>query len=246
LNVCDIVPGRERLAPGSDRPRHRHLLPYAIVVLRGSFDQTSYAGRVRVVAGDLLVQPTLDCHANRLASADAEILRLPWHDVDSGRCVALADVDAIARAAERDVHEAVALAREGGDARRAANDLRDELATALAGGEVGSLGAWARARGVARETMSRGFSLAYGVSARRFRVELQARAAWLAIVRSRRTLAAIAQEAGFADQAHMTRAVRAVTGSTPARWRRDPRVVEIRVSPSAAVLRGVAASYVPA
>lgn len=218
MKLCDFAIGRERLEPGRDKPRHRHVAPYAIVVLRGAFDQTSYAGRVRVHAGDLLVEPTLDCHENRMVSAGLEILRLPWPDVDDGACYPLADVDAIARAAERDVREAIALARATGTPRRSANDLPDELALALRDGV--EIGAWAETRGIARETASRSFTRAYGVSARQFRLELRARAAWLEVVRTRRPLAAIASEAGFADQAHMTRAVRTLTGDSPARWRR--------------------------
>ncbi len=34
-------------------------------------------------------------------------------------------------------------------------------------------------------------------------------------------LASIAQDLGFADQAHMTRAVKWLTGRTPAAWRRE-------------------------
>lgn len=230
MNLCDFAIGRERLATGLHKPRHQHLLPYAIVILRGSFDQTSYHGRVRVAAGDLLVEPTLDYHENRMVSAGAEILRLPWHDVDEGACYALTDVDAIARAAERDVREAIALARAHGPARRVANDLPDDLALALRDGV--EIRGWAEARGVVRETLSRSFTRAYGVTARRFRLEMQARAAWLAAVRSPRSLAAIASETGFADQAHMTRAVRALTGLSPARWRRDPRVRQMQASQS--------------
>jgi hypothetical protein len=39
--------------------------------MAGAFEQASYAGRVTVRAGDLMVQPTLDCHANGLPSRHA-------------------------------------------------------------------------------------------------------------------------------------------------------------------------------
>ena len=226
-----IVPGCEDLPPGHDLPRHRHLQPYAIVLIRGRFDQVGYAGRVRVQAGDLLIQPTLDTHANRMpAGAGARILRLPWSDLDDlGGVFALRDLDAVVRAAERDSHEAAHLAREQWSrhaSRRApAGDVPDQLATQLASGSVTSLASWAEQLGVARETVSRGFTAAYGVSARRFRAELKARDAWLRIVRTRDRLAEIAIATGFADQAHMTRGVRALTGATPAAWRRDVRTL---------------------
>jgi AraC-like DNA-binding protein len=238
LNGCDrmraaptlktVAHGREELPAGHCAERHRHLEPYAIVVIRGEFDQVSYAGRVRVRAGDLLVQPTLDAHANRMAPArSASILRLSWHDVDGlGGVFALPDIDALVRAAERDPREAGALARDqAAHARRraGATDLPDQLAADLVGGGVVSLASWAERLGVARETASRAFSVAFGVPARQFRAELRARAAWLRIVRTRDSLARIAAATGFADQAHMTRGVRALTGTSPAAWRCDPR-----------------------
>ena len=61
--------GIERLAPGYAPPRHQHYEAYATVLLRGRFEQSGYAGRMRVAAGDVLVQPTLDCHADRMLSA---------------------------------------------------------------------------------------------------------------------------------------------------------------------------------
>jgi AraC-like DNA-binding protein len=231
LNECDlrtVRAGRESIA--GDRPRHRHLEPYAIVVVRGAFEQTSYAGRVRVSAGELLVQPTLDCHANQLITTGAQILRLPWSDVDDlGGVHALGDLDAIVRAAERDPSAAGRLAAANAHAQRAgARDWPDLLAAAIARDGVTSFAAWAEQLGVARETVSRGFATAYGVPPRRFRAELRARAAWLRIVRSRESLAAIAHATGFADQAHMTRGVRALTGASPVAWRRDARTFRFR------------------
>jgi AraC-like DNA-binding protein len=227
-----IIAGREELAPGHCLPRHHHLHPYAILVIRGRFDQASYAGRVRVSAGDLVIQPALDAHANRMPRAlGATILRLPWSDVDDlGGVFGLADPDAIVRAAEHDLHEAAQLAREQWSRSRGrtagANDLPDRLAAELACDRVASLALWSEQLGVARETVARSFSAAFGVSARRFRAELKVRAAWLQIVRTRDGLAQIAAATGFADQAHMTRSVRALTGAAPSAWRRDPRTAE--------------------
>ena len=239
LNECDhrgawtgplktIAWGVEYLPPGHDLVRHRHLDPYAIAVITGQFDQVSYAGRVRISAGELLVQPTLDAHANGMPrTRGAHILRLPWADIDDlGGVYPLGDLDAIVRAAERDPVAAAELAREQwlrAPARRPANDLPDTLAQQLVAGTVASLAAWANGLGMARETVSREFSQAFGVPARQFRAELRARAAWLRIVRTRDGLAEIAAATGFADQAHMTRHVRALTGASPTIWRRDVR-----------------------
>jgi AraC-like DNA-binding protein len=245
LNECDRasqagVPfrtigwGREDLPPGHDRGRHRHLHPYAIAVIAGQFDQASYAGRVRVSTGDLLIQPTLDAHANWMPrSRGAQILRLPWPDIDDlGGVYPLADLDAVVRAAERDPRAAAQLAHDqcsrAQASRRAADDLPDALARELVTGAVASLAAWADQRGVARETVAREFTAAFGVPARQFRAELRARAAWLQIVRTRNRLAAIAAATGFADQAHMTRHVHALTGAPPTTWRLDARLQGFR------------------
>ncbi len=226
MKECDlktIAHGRERIPGGHELPRHRHREAYAIVVVRGAFGQTGYAGRLRACTGDLVIQPTLDTHANVTPYPGVTILRLPWPDVDRGGAVPLVDPDAIVRAAERDVREATAIALDQVRARAprsCPHDLPDLLATDLADGRVASLSAWAASAGVARETCARAFTTAFGVPARTFRCELRARAAWLAIVRTREPLSAIAHATGFADQAHMTRDVRALTGRPPAAWRR--------------------------
>jgi AraC-like DNA-binding protein len=82
------------------------------------------------------------------------------------------------------------------------------------------IGEWAEANGLARETVSRGFTAAYGVSPSVLRAELRARWAWLRITRGSECLCRIAADAGFADQAHMTRWVHRITGAPPAVWRR--------------------------
>ena len=75
--------------------------------------------------------------------------------------------------------------------------------------------------GLAAESVSRGFRRAYGVSPRRYRLEVRARRALGLIEDGRQGLAAIAQDCGFADQPHLTRTLSAITGRTPGRWRRS-------------------------
>jgi len=228
LNECDrlkSVPiGRERLPAGYHLPRHRHHEAYALLVVGGKLAQVGYAGRLVVETGHLLIQPVLDCHANEMVSPGAEILRLPWPSAEVGGAFALRDPDAVIRAAEHDAREATELARATCIAQLPAkNDLPDELARALAEGRVSSLRAWATEHGVARETVSRAFRQAWGVDARRYRCELRARNAWLQITTTTHSLASIAMATAFADQAHMTHGVRALTGRSPGAWRERPR-----------------------
>lgn len=216
--------GRERLPAEADIPRHRHLASFATVVVSGSIEQVCYAGRMVVRAGEMIVHPTLDTHADILPSGGAEILRLPWPaEQGLGGMHRLRDADAIVRAAEIDVNHAsrLALAEVGPHGLRRAPhlDWPDVLADALAGAGLRSISDWAASHGLARETVSRGFSKTYGVSPMVFRAELRARSAWFRTILTTDRLADIAADAGFADQAHMTRAVRALTGCTPGYWR---------------------------
>jgi AraC-like DNA-binding protein len=74
--------------------------------------------------------------------------------------------------------------------------------------------------GLAPESVSRGFARAYGATPKRVRYEQRARRAVDLLLRGTLPLAEVAQLAGFADQAGMTRAVRELTLQTPAAIRR--------------------------
>jgi AraC-like DNA-binding protein len=222
-----IIPGRETLSPGFNVPRHRHLEAYALVAVAGTFEQTSYAGRVTVTAGDLLLQPTLDCHANRLLSRGAQILRLPWtHVAGPGGVYRLRDLDELVNVAARDVRAASDMAQaevaRSEPVATGQRDWQDILALDIRGGRVRRLAEWAASRGLAAGTVSRGFARLYGVVPARFRCEWKARDAWLQVVGTSDTLASIAARTGFADQAHMTRSIMELTGAPPSHWRPRP------------------------
>jgi AraC-like DNA-binding protein len=160
-----------------------------------------------------------------MLSPGARLLRLPWRREDGlGGVHRPAGLDLIVRAAARDLAEASAMLAAAVDAAPRAEPLVEDWADVLAGALRGDpalrIGRWAEAAGVTRETVSARFRGAYGVAPARFRVEFKAREAWLRATGSRVGLAAIAADLGFADQPHMTRAVRAATGDTPASWRR--------------------------
>jgi AraC-like DNA-binding protein len=221
-----ITPGIETLRSSFSLPRHRHLRAYATVVLAGTFEESGYVGRIRATAGDVLIHPALDCHANRMISAGVKLLRLDWPDASGGGLYRLNEVDAVARTAERDVRQAALLLE---DALRKnlsrppgkRDDWPDLLAGVLAGNAATEIGVWAERNGLARETVSRGFAAAYGVAPAAFRAEWRARTAWLRITGGSESLSTIAAETGFADQAHMTRWIHRITGAPPAAWRKS-------------------------
>lgn len=221
------MPGLECLSDVT-LPRHRHLRAYATVVVSGTFEESSYAGRVRATAGDVLVHPDLDAHANHSVSSTVRLIRLPWLDRNGiGSLRHVDDLDEFVRVAERDVHEAGALlvdvlnAGPQGCAGEQ-NDWPDRLAGDLARNPSTSLGTWADCHGLARETVSRGFTKAYGIAPEVFRAELRTKAAWFRVTHESERLGIIAAETGFADQAHMSRWVRRLTGLPPIAWRRKP------------------------
>jgi AraC-like DNA-binding protein len=222
-----ITPGIEKF-PGYSLPRHRHLHPYATVVLAGCFEESGYAGRIRAVAGDVLIHPALDCHANRLVTSSVTLMRLEWADLSGkGAFHRLDDVEELANIAQKDSHEAAlmlasALEQARPEATISANDWPDLLAEALTRNTSLELGVWAEANGLAPESVSRGFNMAYGISPAIFRAEVRARSAWLQVTRSSTCLSTIAAHTGFADQAHMTRWIHRISGAPPAAWRKNP------------------------
>ncbi len=80
------------------------------------------------------------------------------------------------------------------------------------------MGAIARRIGVSAAYASRALLRSHGMGPQALRRELRFRHA-LALLDSGDRLADIAQQAGFADQSHMTRTVRAHSGLTPSQLR---------------------------
>jgi len=219
-----ITPGLETLPSSFRLPRHRHLHAYATIVLAGCFVESGYNGRIRATAGDVLIHPPLDCHENEMVSAGVKLIRFDWPDeAEEGGHYHLDEVDEIARAAEKDLTQALhllqcALRKKCKRSPGEKDDWPDMLLADLRKDASMEIGEWAEVNGLARETVSRGFTAAYGVAPSVLRAELRARGAWLRITREAECLCRIAAETGFADQAHMTRWVRRITGAPPAAW----------------------------
>lgn len=210
------------LCPASEIPRHYHALPYATLVLEGSYEEAGDAGRWRVEAGDVLLHAPFSAHRDSIAKARTRVLdlELPLDGRDWPGRGRVAASDLLHRVAARDAREAAALLLEMFEpVEQAMDDTPDHLAAALTGESAPEIADWARRRGCARETASRHFSMVYGVAPARYRGEARARRAWRLIVGDEAALSDVAAEAGYADQAHMTRAVKMLTGRTPGQWR---------------------------
>ncbi len=207
-------------------PRHRHLRAYATVVLAGRFEESGYIGRIRATAGDVLIHPVLDCHENQKVVAGLKLIRVEWpaENAIAPGLYRLNDVDEIARAAEKDVLDARArlahtLAASRLPSPGSRNDWPDLLLLDLTRNRRTEIALWAEERGLARETVSRGFAAAYGIPPSVMRAELRTRSAWLRIIEGADSLRNIAADTGFADQAHMTRWIHRITGASPPDWR---------------------------
>lgn len=199
-------------------PRHRHADAYAAVVLAGGYVEAGDHGRMRVQPGDVVIHVAHEAHQDHFSKAGAVVLNIPsikGLDAMTGR---VPDADAIARLSERDLVGAAALLKETIQPR----DLRltdwpDRLAAALASNSPFSIEQWAAGMGLAPQSVSRGFRQAYGVSPKRYRLEQRTLRAISNLRTWTGSLVDLAIESGFADQAHLTRAMVALTGLAPAR-----------------------------
>lgn len=213
-----VNPGVELWGRESHVPRHRHDHPYAALILSGSYQECGSLGRYRVRAGHVLLHRSFDAHLDHFGAAGARILNLPLDAEPSCTLGSVGDPDAIMRLAEQDIPGAtLAVSEQLRPLRPQIGDWPDLLAQDLLHDPQLRLTDWACAHGLAPETLSRGFGKAFGLSPARYRLEARTHRA-LDLIGNGMPLAAVAFSAGFADQAHMTRAITALTGRSPARW----------------------------
>lgn len=201
-------------------PRHRHVEGYAALVLAGGYVEAGDRGRIRVESGQVVIHGAYEAHQDYFARAGALVLNLPLIGNLDGFTGVVTDADAIAREAERDILSAAALLKETICPMNALlTDWPDQLAIALASHRDFSIEDWADEMGLAPPSISRGFRQAYGVSPKRYRLEQRTLRALRKLQAWPGTLAGLAADVGFSDQAHLTRAVLAMTGVAPHRLR---------------------------
>jgi len=220
---------RTRHAPHEVLPRHQHAHGFAALVLRGRYSEAGDTGCHRVQAGDVLVHQAYESHVDRFEAAGAEVLVIPLAQAWSGPLLGhVQDADAVVRAAERSgVLAARLLARLSVARDDPPQDWPDLLARALRDDPALSVGRWAAEHGLHRGSVSRGFRQVFGVTPVRFRAVARTHLAIHALRHLSAPLCDVAGTCGFADQAHLTRAVRALTATSPLRlraaWRADDR-----------------------
>lgn len=202
-------------------PRHRHSDGYLALVLSGSYLEAGVGARIRAGPGSLLMHAPWEAHQNAFAGRDVVVLNLPTPAGSHLKVGQVEDVDEIVRVAERDPIAAADLALRSASEPTAAQcrDWPDMLAADIAAGEVRSFEDWADSNGLRAPSLSRGFRQAYGVSPKRYRYELHLARAAALMPEWPGSFADLAVAAGFADQAHFTRGISALTGKPPGRWR---------------------------
>jgi AraC-like DNA-binding protein len=202
--------------------RHNHEHAYAAVILSGSYEEAGDHGRFRVQPGDVLIHESFESHLDRVSASGAVVLNLrltTGHSFRAGMA-RIGDPDAVVRRAERSGSAAVEfLLSSLMPAPSAQADWPDALAADMIRDPSVSLADWGVAKGITPWAISRGFKQVFGVSPSAFRARARARLAWSAIREGDEHLAQLAVRLGFADQSHMTRGVKAVTGLTPQQWR---------------------------
>lgn len=207
-------------APDESLPRHLHAQGYIALVLDGGYEEAGDQGRLTARPGTVIVHGDWTAHRDCFGASGARVLNFPLAAGLTPGAGHIADPDAAARLAERDPVAAVAYVRENfhpGAARR--SDWPDRLADALTADPGLALTRWADSMGLDPASVSRGFARAYGVSPKRFRLEARTRRALAALPSWRGSLADLAADQGFADQAHLARSVVALTGLPPIRVR---------------------------
>ena len=233
--MCGLTPiaqGSETWSAHCSIPRHRHERAYAAVILSGGYEESGSLGRYRVRSGHVLLHRAFDAHVDRFESSGARILNLLWNAPPAFGLGVVADPDTIARVAEKDLPAPAAALRETmAPIEPQPADWPDLLASDLLDDPQLRLETWAERHGMAAATLSRGFRTIFATSPAAFRAESRAQSALALITAGGSSLAEIAAVAGFADQSHMTRAVRALTGQTPGDWLRSNRFKTRRMEP---------------
>jgi AraC-like DNA-binding protein len=202
--------------------RHIHAEAYAALVLSGGYEEAGDHGRFKVNAGDVVFHDRFEAHLDRFCEKGAEVLNLRLARGRRARpgIAKVADPDAVARAAEKSCRDAVDLLFSNANWRTPKfSDWPDELVAILIESPSVKLAQWAEENRLAPWTVSRGFAQVFGVSPEVFRARARARQALKSIEETSMPLATIAAELGFADQSHMTRSVRQLTGVAPQAWR---------------------------
>jgi AraC-like DNA-binding protein len=198
-------------------------MPYAAVVLSGSYDEAGDGGRHRSLAGEVRIHPPFTLHSDQIGQQGATIvnLKLSLDEALSLRDGLVSNPEELVAAATDKDFDIGSYLQHAAPECEPTRDLPDLLAERLdQPGDV-RLERWADAHGVSARTVRRQFVQAIGMTPAHYRWRAKTRGAWKDVMSGLTGLAAIAADWGFSDQAHFTRSIRLLTGFPPQWWRRD-------------------------
>ncbi|HEX3912778.1 MAG TPA: helix-turn-helix domain-containing protein [Steroidobacteraceae bacterium] len=200
-------------------PLHRHAQAYAAFVCEGGYFEFGPDGRWLCQPGDVVMHPRLDVHADRFNHRGGKVLDAPvLTGAPTCFCVLRPqNAEEVFRAMVRNEMTDAAAHLLQMSALVPPLEAPPGLETArkiLSGPESTTLVRVANAIGQSREHVTRRFREWFGMTPGEFRREHRLRRALQAIDHGQR-LAMAAAEAGYADQAHMTRSLRSSLGVTP-------------------------------
>lgn len=214
-----VSEARQRLEQGR-WSRHRHNQAYVAIVTDGGYFESGDTGRWRVEAGDVVFHEAFEAHGDVVSNGRTQVVNIPAPaGLSLPPVFSVADPDGLVRAALRNDPDMWRLLTPSRAKAPLMLDWPDLLARALRETSI-SVGDWAARSGLAPATVSRGFRRAFGTTAAAYRAEARARDAFRRLIVEDEPLAELAFACGFADQAHMSRAVSALTGRSPGRWRK--------------------------
>jgi AraC-like DNA-binding protein len=228
---CPGAAERSRHPPRQQLPRHLHRRAFAAVVISGGYVEAGDTGRHWMEPGDVLLHQAWESHLDTIDGRGAEVLMLDLEEEVGPNVVGrIADPEALVQLAERDQRVALAhlLATLVTKPQRQ-GDWPDLLALALCREPTLCLHAWADAHGLHPGSISRGFRQVFGLTPAAYRLAQRTGHAVRAIRSSGESLSHIAQDCGFADQAHMNRSVRRLAGATPVTLR-EPHATRKRAA----------------
>jgi len=230
--------------PGEELPWHSHENAYLLVVLGGALVERSGRSEHECARGTLVFNSAREPHRDRVGARGARCLNVelgpPWLEAPApvaayrfagraldavGRLEAeFRRADACAVEVESAVHGLIDQATGAARApTRVAPGWLDRVIEMLhdeRGGEV-TVRHLASSVGVHPAHLCRTFAAQHGCTIGQYARRLRADGALRAILHTRAPLARVAQESGFTDQSHLTRAVREFYRTTPARLRRS-------------------------
>ena len=211
-----------RHAPCERLSRHPHEEAFAAVVLSGGYVEAGDTGRHSLEPGDVVLHRAWESHLDQFDPRGAEVLLLAIGDlVGAAISGCVADPDALARSSERDPAAAAhQLLVEIKPKATPVGDWPDLLSESLRSDPGLCLGDWAGAHGLHPGSVSRGFRQVFGITPASFRIVQRTRRAIEAVRGTQQPLQQIAQECGFSDQAHMSRAIRRMARTSPLALRR--------------------------